>query len=237
MQGGLHINTKALFPGHDDEKISKIVALINGGTGKVTSTKTEISVINSKARPIGIHFKLKDGSKLYVWTDYTTKSFKDGWSATTLNDRFVLNIHKDGLDEYYTIFSKDVAKYLKDGWKDDMPIVNEVEVKSEYSAGGDKMVIRSGNKAVVTGDGCTAKEVIIRIIRNGNLKEVYDVGKVTPQFGRWEWKGIISRQCKTIEGKTVTLANDLYDIIADADGNQTGASCVIDLRDTKEAKN
>ncbi|KNY25868.1 hypothetical protein [Pseudobacteroides cellulosolvens] len=237
MQGGLHIHTKALFPRHDDQKISKIVALINAGTGKIISTKTEISVINSEARPIGIHFGLKDGSKIYAWTDYTTKSFKDGWSASTLDDRFVLNIQKDGLDEYYTIFSRDVAKYLKESWKDDMPIVKEVDVKSEFSAGGDNVVLRGGDKAVVTGDGCTAKEVIIRVMRNGKPKEVYDVGKVTPQYGQWEWKGIISRQCKTIDGKTVTLANDLYDIIADADGNQTGASCVIYLRDTKEAKN
>lgn len=117
MQGGLHIHTKALFKGHDDEKISKIVALVNAGTGKTASTDTEINVINSKARPIGIHFELRDGSKIYAWTDYTTKSFKDGWSATKVDDRFVLQVQEDGIDKYYTIFSKDVAKYLKGGWK------------------------------------------------------------------------------------------------------------------------
>lgn len=230
MQGGLHIHTKALFKGHDDEKISKIVALVNAGTGKTASTDTEINVINSKARPIGIHFELRDGSKIYAWTDYTTKSFKDGWSATKVDDRFVLQVQEDGLDKYYTIFSRDVAKYLKGGWKDDMPIVKEVEVKSGSDSGGNNVVLRSGDKVIVTGDGCVAKEVIIRIMRNGNPKEVYDVGKVTSQFGQWEWEEIISSQCKTLDGKTVTLANDLYDIIADSDGNETGVSAVIDLR-------
>jgi hypothetical protein len=230
MQGGVHIHTKALFPGHDDEKISKIIALVNAGTGKTLSTDTEINVINSMARPVGIHFELKDGSKIYAWPDYTTKSFEDGWFATTLDDRFILQIQEDGLYKYYTIFSEDVAKYLKCGWNDDMPIVKEFEVKSGSDSGENKVVLRSGDKVIVSGDGCVEKEVIIRIMRSGNPNEVYDVGRVTPQFGQWEWEEIISSQCKTLDGETVTLANDLYDIMIHSDGNDMGVSEVIDLR-------
>ncbi len=184
VQGGLHIHTKALFPGHDDEKISKIAATINAGTGKTASSDTEINIINSEARPIGTCFGLKDGSKIYAWTDYAVNSSKDG--CFTLDDRFVLNVRKDSGDDYYTIFSRNVAKYLKEGWRDDMPIVKEVEVKSESSADGNNVVIRNGGKAIVTGDGCIAKEVTIHIMRNGNPKELYTIGKVTPQYGRWE---------------------------------------------------
>lgn len=233
MQGGLHIHTKALFSGHDDEKISKIVDLVNAGTGKTSSTDTEINVINSMARPVGIHFELRDGSKIFAWPDYTTKSFEDGWSATTLDDRFVLQVQEDGLYKYYTIFSEDVAKYLKGGWNDDMPVVKEVEVKSGSDSGESNVVLRNGDKVIVTGDGCVAKEVIIRIMRNGNPKEVYDVGRVTPQFGQWEWEEIISSQCKTLDGKTVTLANDLYYIMVHSDGNEMGVSEVIDLRNIR----
>ncbi len=236
MQGGLHIHTKALFPGHDDEIINRVVGLVNSGVEKTASTDTEINVVNSQARPMGIFFMLKDGSKVYAWTDYTTKSFKDGWSATTLDDRFVMQVQNNNHDEYFTIFSRDVAKYLREGWKEEMPIVPEVEVKSGSNADGDKVVIRNGDKAVVSGDGCIAKEVAIRIMRNGNPEEIYPVGKVVPEYGHWKWEGNISAQCKTLDGETVTLAKDLYDIIADAGGSQIGVCGVIDLRDEKKAE-
>lgn len=44
---------------------------------------------------------------------------------------------------------------------------------------------------------------------NQRKAEIYIVGKATPVFGQWEWKGVISRQCKTLDGKTVTLAKPL----------------------------
>ncbi|HEX9063435.1 MAG TPA: hypothetical protein VF941_24955, partial [Clostridia bacterium] len=185
VQGGLMIHAKVLFPGHDDEKIKRIVSMINSGTGKKESTKEEISVIHSEARPVGILFKLKNGSKLCAWADYTTKSFKDGWSAVMLDDRFVLEIENNGEDKYFTIFSKDVAGYIRKGWEADMPRVKEISVSNEINKGDDRPVLREGDTAVVSGDGCTAKEVLINIQRNGNSKESYTVGKVVPQFGQW----------------------------------------------------
>lgn len=237
MQGGLHITTKVLFPGHDDEKISRIVALINSGESKAESTKTEVNVINSMARPIGILFKLKNGNEAYAWTDYTTKTFKDGWSATAIDDRFVLNTRNGKQDECFTIFSKDVAKYLRDGWKADMPIVNHVTIKSESLKDGNEVVLREGDKAVVLGDGCTAKQVIIRIIRNGDSKEDYVVGKVVPEFGKWDWKEAITRHFKTLDGKEVTLKKELYDINVDAEGSGTQFCGVIDFREQKKVGN
>lgn len=229
VQGGLMIHAKVLFPGHDDEKIKRIVSMINSGTGKKESTKEEVGVIHSGARPVGILFKLKDGRKVCAWTDYTSKSFKDGWSASMLDDRFILDIENNGEDKYFTIFSKDVAGYIRKGWEADMPRVNEISVSSESKKGEKRTVLREGDTAV-SGDGCTAKEVLVSIQRNGNSKESYTVGKVVPKFGQWEWTGVIGRQCKTLDGKTIVLENDLYDITANAEGNRTTASCVIDLR-------
>ena len=77
VQGGLGITTKVLFTGHDDEKINRIVSMINSGTGKTEFIKTEINVIHSRARPIGLCFQLKDGNKAYVWTDYSTRTFRE----------------------------------------------------------------------------------------------------------------------------------------------------------------
>jgi len=88
--------------------------------------KTEVGVIHSKARPVGIYIQLKNGNKVYIWPSYTTKTFKDGWSAAPVEDKFVLNIEDNGQDKYYTILSGDVAKYLREGWKDDMPMVGEI---------------------------------------------------------------------------------------------------------------
>ena len=230
VQGGLMIYAKVLFPGHDDEKIKRIVSMINSGTGKKESTKEEISVIHSGARPVGILFKLRDGSKVCAWTDYTSKSFKDGWSASMLDDRFVLEVLNNGEDKYFTIFSKDVAGYIRQGWETDMPRVNGISVSSESKKGEKRTVLREGDTAVVSGDGYTAKEVLISIQRNGNSKESYTVGKVVPKFGQWEWRDVVGRQCKTLDGKTIVLENDLYDITANAEENRTTASGVIDLR-------
>ncbi len=231
MQGGFHINTKILLPGHDDEKISRIVTLINSGTDKVESTKTEVNVIHSRARPVGIYFHLKNGNKVYIWPSYMTKTYENGWSAAPVEDKFVLNIENNEKDEYYTILSKDVAKYLRDGWKDDMPVVKEIEVSSESCKDGEKGVIREGDKAFVSGDGCTAKEVTIHISRAGNPREDYVVGKVSPEFGQWEWKCTITRQLKTVDGKEVNLEKDLYDINAYYGKGHIGACGVIDFRE------
>lgn len=234
MQGGLGITTKVLFAGHDDEKINRIVSMINSGTGKTESTEAEINVIHSRARPIGICFQLKDGNKAYVWTDYTTKTFKNGWSATVLNDRFILDIQNGGKDEYYTIFSKDAAEYLSEGWKADMPTVNKITVNSESGKNGEQNVIRDGDKAIVSGDGCTSKEVVIHLRRNGEPKEDYIIGKAIPVFGKWQWSGLITRQFKALDGKKATLAKDLYDIVADEDGAGIGVCGIIDLREQKQ---
>ncbi len=231
MQGGLGITTKVLFAGHDDEKINRIISMINSGAGKMESTEAEINVIHSRARPIGICFQLKDENKAYVWTDYSTKAFENGWSATTLNDRFILDIQNGGKDEYYTIFSKDVAKYLSEGWKDDMPMVNKISVNSGSDKNGEQNVIRDGDKAIVDGDGCTSKEVVIHLRRNGEPKEDYIIGKAIPEFGKWQWSGLITRQFQALDGKKVTLAKDLYDIVAVEDGAGIGICGVIDLRE------
>lgn len=230
MQGGLGITTKVLFTEHDEEKINRIVSMINSGTEKTDSTEAEINVIQSRARPIGICFQLKDGSKAYVWTDYFTKTLENGWSATALNDRFVLVIQNSGQDEYYTIFSDDVAAYLREGWKSDMPMVSKITVSSEPGKNGEPNVIRDGDMIIVSGDGCTSKEVVIHLRRNSNPKEDYVMGKAIPEYGKWEWKGSITKKFKTLDGKEVTLAKDLYDIVADEDGAGISVCGVIDLR-------
>lgn len=229
MQGGLHITTKVLFPGHDNDKINKIVKMINSGTDKTESTQTEINVIHSKARPVSICFQLKNGNKIYIWPDYTTKTFKNGWSAAPVNDKFILNLEDNVSDKYYTVLSKDVAEYLREGWKADMPIVEEVTVKSENGKAGEKVIIRDGDKVIVSGDGSTAREVVIHIRRNNNLEEDYIVGKVIPEFGEWEWEEVIKKQLM-LDGREIILANDLYDIVVDTGEGQTGLSEVIDLR-------
>ena len=111
MQGGLHITTKVLFPANAKDKISRIVDLINKGTGKKAATKEEINGLHSKARPINIDLKMKNGTEVFIQPSYKITSWKNGWSASPRNDRFVLNTMEKGKDMYYTVFSKDVAKF------------------------------------------------------------------------------------------------------------------------------
>ncbi|MHB9095978.1 MAG: hypothetical protein ACYC21_15030, partial [Eubacteriales bacterium] len=149
MQGGLHITTKVIFAGKDSDKISNITNLINNGSNKTPSSQEEIRGINSRARPIGIEFKMKDGKTIFVWPSYKITTWKNGWSAGPRNDRFVLNIQRDSNEEYYTLISKDVPNYLRSGWRMDMPSVNPIAASPQVS--------KKGDKVVVAGDGCTSE--------------------------------------------------------------------------------
>lgn len=202
MQGGKHITTKVLFQENASDKINKIIDLINTGTNKKYSTQEEIRAIYSGARPIRIAIKMKDETKINVWSSY--KKNPKGPGMMLADDCFILNTNKNGKDEYYTILSKDVANYLRQGWQQDMPYVKLFTV-APYR-------IKAGEKVVLTGDGCTENEVSIFINKGGIDK--YLIAKVTPVFGAWKWEGTISRNIKTLDGKQVDLEKDIYGFTA-----------------------
>lgn len=176
MQGGLRITTKVLFPENSPDKIKRITGLINESTIKMDSTEEEIGGINSRARPVGIAIKMKDGTKILIWPSYKITTWEKGWSAAARDDRFVLSTEKDGKKEYHTVLSKDVAAYLRKGWQEDMPRVSQFTVSPNSGKPGDKVTI--------AGDGCTEKEVRIYIAKDN--KEEYLIDRVKPVFGAWK---------------------------------------------------
>lgn len=216
MQGGLHITTKVLFQGNAKDKINKIVSLINNGTNKQPSTQEEIGVTHSKARPIYIAIKLKDGSKVNIYPSYKTTSFENGgWSAMPRDDRFVLNFERDEKDEYFTLLSKEVPLYMrKGGWQQDMPTVKPFTVSP--------IEVKAGEKVTLSGDGWTDKEITLYIEKTHD--ERYMIAKVKPVFGAWKWEGRLGKKIKTYEDKEVTLVKGQYmfNVIGELGGIGTG---------------
>jgi hypothetical protein len=230
MQGALGINTRVLFSGYNDIMIDRIIKLINSGTGKRNATDEEIGAINSRARPVGLSIRLKNGVSMYVWPSYTIKTFENGWSASPRKDRFVLEI-KDGDEENYnTIDSTNVAEYLSDGWKSDMPLVEEFKVDSDTAyKKDDKLIIRNGDSITVSGDGCTEKEVSISISLNGSGNECFLLGKAKSEYGKWEWKGVVCYAFTSLDGKDVSLTDGSYDIIIGIGSSQRSICGIVEL--------
>lgn len=214
MQGGKRINTKVLFTGNDDDKIAGIIRLINSASNMREATNKEFGPINSMIRPIGISIKMKDGNMVYVWPTYdVTSDDGDSMTATVRRDSFVLQYSNAGTDSYLTFDSKEVVSYLSGEWENVMPVVEEFNVYSDaFSKGEENHVIRKGDIITVKGDGCTEKQVIIYIFKNGNDNEKYALARVEPILGKWQWEGVISRTVRTIEDKEVTLEDGIYSI-------------------------
>lgn len=206
MKGGKRICTKVLFHENALDKISMIANLVNSGKGQRNSTEEEIGAVNSRIRPIGVAIKQKDENMIYIWPCYKTTVFKDssgettGYKAVPHTDRFILETTQGGKSKYYTIYSKDVPKYLREGWKTDMPVVRDAQVTPERSKIGDTVTI--------AGDGCTEQEVNIYIANNH--KEEYHVAKLSPLLGEWKWQTTVKSTFKTLDGKDIELKNGNY---------------------------
>lgn len=204
MQGGLRITTKVLFPENSPDKIKRIAGLINKSTNKMDSTEEEIGGINSRARPVGIAIKMKDGTKIFIWPSYKITTWEKGWSAAARDDRFVLSIEKDGKKEYHTVLSKDVAAYLRKGWQEDIPRVSQFTVSPNSGQPGDKVTL--------AGDGCTEKEV--RIYFTKDNREEYLIDRVKPVFGAWKSELTMGPELTTLEGQKITLGKGVYQLTA-----------------------
>ncbi len=82
------------------------------------------SILPGRTRAIEI--RLNDGSTVYLWPSMKVvkKETPTGTGYTGLRhtDRFILNIHKEDGQEFYTVFSQDVTDYILSGSDADIPL-------------------------------------------------------------------------------------------------------------------
>lgn len=226
MTGGLGgITTKVIFPGVDDTVINRIVGMINRNIEMFSMDNNFFEDIISKVRPIGLILSFENGSRYYLWPSYEVVHHADDWTVTTLTDRFTLQIQDNGNSSYYTIFSEEMADYLLNGWKDDMPEVEDIRIESDNGIPSNSdFIIRNGNLVKISGDGCPYSKVDIFIRENGSDKSIF-IDTVKTDYGHWEWEGHVKDNIKVNE-EEFHLEKGLYDIVVNL-GEREKAICGI----------
>jgi len=214
MTGGLGgITTKVMFKGNNDSVIRKVVDIINENPEALPIDKTAAESFLPRIRPIGLVISLEDGTCMHLWPSYEGGRYIDGHTVTMLSDQFILQRDENGGTAFYTIFSSRGAKYLKDGWKEDMPIVDDISIRSGSSVLNDSaLLLHEGDPIIVSGDGCTNSTVNIYIRKNGDGKP-YHIGLAETELGVWKWDGQVKSNITTLDGEPVKLEDGLYDIV------------------------
>lgn len=160
MTGGLpsQKTRKVLFPERDSDTINKIVTLVNS-TYKTEFIASDYGDGKAIGYPVGILIKLKNGSTWDIEPLFkvTTRKVLNGTesTATAYSERVHLRIESNSKQEDYTLLSEQMANYLFEGSKTDMPSV------TEFSSTPDTIV--PGQKVYISGDGATAKDVLVYI--------------------------------------------------------------------------
>jgi hypothetical protein len=193
-------------------------------------TQTDSSVIgetHSRTRPIGMIISLKENNRIYLWPSYEVISSSGGLTVSTHTDRYVLEINGEkGTSEYYTIYSENVADYLIEGWKEDMPLVDDIKIESEAKTSSDSgYIVTNGELITISGDGCPNDTVNIYICKNEGGERCH-LGCAETTFGAWEWKGFIGSTLNSTDGKIIKLDSGLYDIVVNF-GDKEKAVCGI----------
>jgi len=231
MTGGLgNITTRVLFTGNDDMAIQKLINMINKCGEMVQTDASIIGETHSRTRPIGMIVSLKENDRIYLWPSYEVISSSGGLTVSTHTDRFVLEINGEkGTSEYYTIYSENVADYLIEGWKEDMPLVDDIKIESETKSSPDSgCIVTNGELITISGDGCPNDTVNIYICKNEGGVRCH-LGCAETTFGAWEWKGFIGSTLNSTDGKTINLGSGLYDIIVNFGDREKAVCGVINL--------
>lgn len=229
MTGGLgNITTKVLFSGNDNIIIQNLINMINESGGMIQTDASIIGKTHSRVRPIGMIISLKENNKIYLWPSYEVIGNSGDLTISTHTDRYVLEINEEkGNSEYYTIHSENVAGYLIEGWKEDMPLVDDIIIESEAKNSPDSgYIVENGDLFTISGDGCPNDTVNIYICNNKGGERCH-LGCAETTFGAWEWKGSIGSSLNGADGKTINLESGLYDIIVDFGGMEKSVCGVI----------
>ena len=119
MIGGLHISSKVLLPGNDDENIAKLANMVNRGINLGKASEKDIGYIYSEARPIRVLFEKQNGDQLVIWVFYQPNSNSNGGIAS--REKVILSKIKNGVDHFYVIKSKELVDFIMYDSKKIMP--------------------------------------------------------------------------------------------------------------------
>ncbi len=230
MTGGLGgITTKVLFSGHDNIIIDKILEMLNENLDMFEAEKTVLDTVLPKIKPIGLTISLKDGNRLYLWPSYEVVNHSDGWTVSTLANQFILQMDNEGESKFYILFSGLIADYLVEGWKKDMPVVQDIKIESDTASyENNNYILHNGDTVTISGDGCPNPTVNIYIRKNAGLR-CYHICRTEAVLGSWKWNGRINRSLETVEGEIVQLDDGLYDILINFGDREKAVCGVISL--------
>ena len=130
-EGGLHSpkNWTVLYPEKDEEKIVKIINLINSCYDIHKSTDDDLEFMRGRhGYPVDIAIKMKGGNQFYLKAamkaTITKRDNGTEKSLTTYKDHFLLAYEKDNSKEYYTIYSDAATEYILVSSDEDLPRVD-----------------------------------------------------------------------------------------------------------------
>ena len=226
MTGGLGgITTKVLFNGNDASMIHKIVRMVNDNRDMLAIDRNIVDDILPHIRPIGLLISMENGEQICIWPSYEKVSYSGGSTVTTRSDCYTLQLEQEGATFLYTVFSSHMAQYLQEGWKEDMPVVDQLKITSDTAVDDSDMFLKIGDSITVSGDGCPNPTVNIFIRKNSN-GEAFHWGTAKTVSGAWEWKNVIEQKFMTLDGREIQLDNGMYDVLVNF-GEKEKAACGI----------
>lgn len=126
--GGIFNKWMVLYPKKDTDKINKVINLVNSSPEGRKSTKEDLNFLRWRhGYPVDIVIKMNDGSTFKLMTVYSISIENDskGTMITGIpyKDRYLLSYEKNNDLQYYTIFSGNIAEYLRKEPNDDIPLL------------------------------------------------------------------------------------------------------------------
>lgn len=226
MSYGVPGRSDVLFTGHDDEKIDKIINLIN--SGKLKGRSTDVEMKHSKRIRV-LSIKLFNGDNIGIYL--ASENNPSNGTLLSSPDKFILSVHRKEGSEYYTVISRDMINYFLYDSTKDFKAAEIIKIEPNIWDNDNIHPLREGDKFILSGNGLTEKIGFIYIQKNGEFKNKYLIARVPIEYGEWRWEGVVSRVVETIDGKHITLENGLYDMGLEFDGGRVGHSGVIELID------
>lgn len=202
LLGGIpHPHRVGLDPKRDGLKIEKLLGLLGGSTRYNEIKGREYSATGGYFQ--SMEMMLRDGSHIIISPALSEKRFTNGRTISAYKDRILITLKIKNKYANYVLFSKELVKYMNFLEANDFPSVGFVLYNPRQFKADDAIEI--------SGIGCREKQVDIFITNKsfGGTEE-YKIAVAKPTNGTWMWKGMLSKDIKTFDGKPINFKGDKY---------------------------
>lgn len=207
LVGGLPRESKVLYPKDAAEEIRSLIGQVNKAEDLGPTDQVAIDRISSRARPLGVQFRLVDGTDVVVWM--MLEIGKDGHGVQSSAEKVILERKTGENESYRTLRSKEIVPAFFKTQK--FPDVEMLKVEIS------KMGEGKGYRISASGESWIASEVRIRIRPAESMERGYLIGKIKTTDGKWTWELTGEGTIKTLDGKTIELTSGEYEITAETD--------------------